>query len=154
MKQTLALLLLTLYPILAAAPEGFHIWHPDELKGYAKKLAPKMDANKVATQNLSNYGNHFTMVAHREANGQAEVHTHVADLFVVQSGEGKLVVGGTMVNPKTTQPGEIRAGSIKDGTEVPVAAGDVVHIPANTPHQLLIAAGKEITYFVMKVDTK
>jgi quercetin dioxygenase-like cupin family protein len=28
--------------------------------------------------------------------------------------------------------------------------GDVVHIPANTPHQLLVK--KEFLYFVVKVD--
>jgi hypothetical protein len=29
-----------------------------------------------------------------------------------------------------------------------------VHIPANVPHQLKIAAGKKFTYTVVKVDIK
>jgi len=31
--------------------------------------------------------------------------------------------------------------------------GDIVHIPANVPHQLKIAAGTKLTYLVIKVDT-
>jgi hypothetical protein len=30
--------------------------------------------------------------------------------------------------------------------------GDIVHIPAKTAHQLLVAPGKVFTYFVIKVD--
>ena len=33
-----------------------------------------------------------------------------------------------------------------------LAAGDAVHIPANTPHQLLVENGKQFTYFVIKVQ--
>ena len=57
---------------LAADPAGFVVWKSAELKGMEKKLAPKIDAQKVATQQLENYGNHSTMVAHREGDGQAE----------------------------------------------------------------------------------
>jgi mannose-6-phosphate isomerase-like protein (cupin superfamily) len=91
------------------------------------------------------------MVAHREGDGEAEVHETQVDLFVVQSGEATLVVGGEMVGGKTTAPNEIRAPSIKGGFNHALAAGDVVHIPAKIPHQLLVPAGKEFTYFVVKV---
>lgn len=138
----------------AADPAGFTIWKASELKGFEKKLAPKMDAQKVATQNLSNYGNHLTMIAHREANGLAELHVHTVDVFVVESGEGTLVVGGTIPDSKTTAPGEVRGPNVEGGSKHAIAAGDVVHIPANTPHQLLLDAGKQITYFVVKVETK
>jgi len=139
---------------LAADPAGFTIWKSAELKGYEKKLAPKMDAQKVATQNLSNYGNHLAMVAHREASGQAELHVHTVDVFVIETGEGTVVVGGTIPDGKTTAPGEVRGANVEGGSKHAVAAGDVVHIPANTPHQMLVDAGKEVTYFVVKVETK
>jgi quercetin dioxygenase-like cupin family protein len=38
------------------------------------------------------------------------------------------------------------------GTSHKLAAGDVVHIPANTPHQLLVEPGTQFTYFVVKVN--
>jgi mannose-6-phosphate isomerase-like protein (cupin superfamily) len=67
----------------------------------------------------------------------------------VQSGNATLVYGGTMPDEKTTAPHEKRAASIKDGIEKKLGPGDVVTIPAKTPHQLKL--DKEFTYFVVKV---
>ena len=140
--------------VFAADPAGFTIWKSGELKGFEKKLAPKIDAQKVATQQLGSYGNHTTMMAHREGSGLAELHVKVADVFVVESGEGTVVVGGKMPGSKTTAPDEMRGPTIEGGTKHAVAAGDVVHIPANIPHQMLVDPGKQVTYFVVKVETK
>lgn len=139
---------------LAADPAGFVVLKSAELKGMEKKLAPKIDAQKVATQQLGSFGNHSMMIAHREGNGQAELHVKVADVFVIESGEGTVVVGGKIIGGKDTGPGEVRGDTIEGGSKHPVAAGDVVHIPANTPHLMLVAPGKQVTYFVVKVETK
>jgi mannose-6-phosphate isomerase-like protein (cupin superfamily) len=144
----------TVWIAAAADPAGFNLWKSDDLKKMEKALAPKINAMKVGTQPMANYGNHFTMIAHREGNGEAELHEKVADLFVVQAGEATLVVGGTMPAAKTTAPGEKRAPSIEGGSKHKLTAGDVVHIPANTPHQLLIENGKQFDYFTMKVESK
>jgi len=93
------------------------------------------------------------VIAHPEGAGVAEYHAKQADLFVVQSGDATLVVGGEVVNPKTTAPDEIRGPSIKNGSKKTLHAGDVVHIPAKTAHQLLVKSGTKFTYFVIKVDT-
>jgi mannose-6-phosphate isomerase-like protein (cupin superfamily) len=135
----------------AADPAGFGQWKGAELKSYDKKLAPKIDAQKIGSAPLANYGNHNLMIIHREGSGQAEYHEKQADLFIVQSGQATLVVGGTVVDPKTTEPDEIRGPSIKDGVSKNLGPGDVVHIAAKTPHQLMLEPGKQITYAVMKV---
>jgi len=137
----------------AADLTGFAYFKSSDLKGYEQKLAPKIDKDKVATQNLDRYGNHLIMVAHREGPGQVEIHQHTADVFVVQSGEGTLLVGGTAENPRNTQPGEIRAASMKNAESRKLSAGDVVHIPAKMTHQLMVEPGKQITYFVVKIET-
>jgi mannose-6-phosphate isomerase-like protein (cupin superfamily) len=153
-KKVLAAALLAAGPLLAAEPEGFVVWPASDLKGYGAKLAPKMNAGKVATERLAVWGNHLAMIAHREGDGEAEIHEKQADVFVVQDGEATLVVGGELEGGKTTAPGEIRGGTIKGGfAKRPIAAGDIVHIPAKIPHQLLVASGKKFTYFVVKVDT-
>ena len=136
----------------AADPAGFGQWKGADLKSYDKKLAQKVDAKKIGSAPLANYGNHNLMIIHREARGQAEFHEKQADLFIVQSGEATLVVGGTVVDPKTTEPNEIRGPSINDGVSKHLGPGDVVHIAAKTPHQLMLDAGKQITYAVMKVN--
>jgi mannose-6-phosphate isomerase-like protein (cupin superfamily) len=138
---------------MAAEPTGVVVWPASELKGYAQKLAPKMNEKKLATQPLGRFGNHLASIGHREGDGEAELHETQADFFVVQSGNATLVVGGDVVDGKTTAPGEIRGPSIKNGQRHSLAVGDIVHIPAKVPHQLLVAPGKEFTYYVIKVDT-
>ena len=140
-------------PLAAAEPAGFAYWPGAELRAYGKKLAPKMNPQKVATEQLGKWGNHLTMIAYREADGEVEVHEKVADIFIVQAGEGILVVGGKVIGGKSTGPGEIRGKSIQGGVRKNLAPGDVCHIPANTPHQTLLAPGsKSISYMVVKIE--
>ena len=61
-----------------------------------------------------------------------------------------LVTGGTLVNPQTQKSGEIRGTSISGGERHPVQAGDIIHIPAGVPHQLVVEKGP-FEYFVVKV---
>ena len=65
---------------------------------------------------------------------------------------GTLLLGGTMVDGKTTAPNEIRGKSLKGGVRYPMAVGDVFHIPAKIPHQMLVP--KSLVIQVVKVDTK
>jgi mannose-6-phosphate isomerase-like protein (cupin superfamily) len=113
-----------------------------------------MTPQKLATEQLANFGNHSMMVAHREANGQAELHETQADVFVVSSGEATLVVGGSMVDGRTTAPNEVRGPSINGGEKKKLGGGDMVHIPARVPHQLLVESGKQFTYAVVKIDAR
>lgn len=137
------------FPLIAADPPGFAMWSSSDLKAMSNKLAAK--GGNFASQQLEKFGNHYTMLAHRQANGEAELHETEADLFVVESGNATLVVGGKVVGGKTTAPNEVRGPSIEGGTKKTLAAGDIVHIPARTPHQLLLDGSKEFSYFVMKV---
>jgi mannose-6-phosphate isomerase-like protein (cupin superfamily) len=141
------------FTLLAAEPAGFVHWKAASLKAYGPKLAAKMDAKKTALEQLGKWGNHLLLVAHREGSGEAELHETQADIFVVQEGEATLVTGGEVVGPKTTAPGEIRGPSIKGGGKTSLGPGDMVHIPAGVPHQLLLAPGARFTYAVAKIDT-
>ena len=72
--------------------------------------------------------------------------------YVVVAGQATLVSGGHMVNGATTAPGEVRGDSIQDGKETTLKKGDIVHIPANIPHQIMLAKGGTFQYFVIKVQ--
>jgi mannose-6-phosphate isomerase-like protein (cupin superfamily) len=135
-----------------SADTGVTYWSAGELRAYEKKLAPKVNQQKVATETLGKYGNSLAMVAHREGDGEAEVHGTVADYFVVQSGDAILVTGGEVEGGRTTQPNEIRGASIKGGEKRKLQTGDMVYIPAGVPHQLLISPGRQFTYFIVKVE--
>jgi len=145
-------ILMCAFPLIAAEPKGFAYWSSAELKGIGQKLAAKVDGAKFASQQLERYGNHYTMLAHREGNGQAELHETDADVFVVQTGTATLVVGGKIRDPKNSAPNEVRGSAIDGGTKKVLGPGDIVHIAAKTPHQLLIDQGKEFTYFTLKVS--
>jgi len=93
-------------------------------------------------------------VIHREVSGEAELHETQADLFVVQTGDATIIVGGTVVDPKTTAPHEVRGPSIKDGERKHLGPGDIMHIAPNTPHQLLLDKGKQFTYAIVKVNAE
>jgi len=154
MRTVLLALCLAAAALPAGAPAGFEHWKAAELQGFTERLAPKINAQKIAIQALGSYGNHSFLIAHREGDGEAELHETQNDVFVVESGQGTLVVGGTVVNPRTTAPHEVRGSSIRGGDRVPVAVGDVLHIPAKVPHQMLVATGQQITYFVVKIDAR
>jgi mannose-6-phosphate isomerase-like protein (cupin superfamily) len=138
----------------AGDPQGFMVWKASDLKTRGEQLAAKMGAQKNASETLADYGNYNTMLAHREVSGGAELHEKMADLFVIQSGDATVVVGGAITDRHTTAPGEVRGTAVTGGESHRVSVGDVVHIPANTPHQMLIDAGHQVTYFVVKVESR
>jgi mannose-6-phosphate isomerase-like protein (cupin superfamily) len=127
-------------------------YSPDDLKAMEKKLGQKTDASGLATEQLKKYSTDYTMLAFRSQSGKAELHEKFADFYVVVDGSATIVSGGHIVNPTTTAPGEVRGDSIQDGKETMLKKGDVVHIPPNTPHQLMVTKGDTFQYFVIKVQ--
>ncbi len=104
-----------------------------------------------ASRDLEKYGNHYTMLAYREATGSSEIHEHEADIFFIQQGDATIILGGKMTGGKVQKPGELRGTSIEGGEKRPLKTGDVIHIPAGVAHQILVPPGKPFTYFVVKV---
>lgn len=137
----------------AADPEGFGLWKAAAIKNSGKVLAGKIDDQKFSFESLGTYGNHMIGISHREGDGSAEVHETQTDILIVDTGDATLIVGGTMVQPKTVKPHEVRGSSIDGGSTRQIAPGDIVHIPANIPHQLKIKSGTKFTYTVIKVDS-
>lgn len=148
MKLKLTLILAAALASGAAVP-GFVHWSAAELQGWNAKLAAKMKDNKPLGTDLAKFGNHWSSITRRTVDGQAEVHETVNDVFICEAGEATLIYGGTVKNPKSTGPGETLGEGIVGGQRVVMRPGDIVHIPANLPHQLLVK--KEFLYFVTKV---
>ena len=151
MKLPAVAALAALFAFAAADPQGFHYFKSADLKMFTKTLAPKVDAKKFVTQRLGDNGNHYYLMVHREGTGDAELHETQADIMIVQTGEGTLVYGGQMVDPKTTAPNEQRGPGISGGMEKPLAPGDIVEMPAKVPHWVKVPPGRQITYLVVKV---
>jgi mannose-6-phosphate isomerase-like protein (cupin superfamily) len=129
-------------------------WSNDSLQGYTKKLAPNVNPDHFALERLGDFGSHYVLVVYREGNGPAESHDTETDFYVIQSGEATLYTGGEIVDGKQTEPGEIRGSSIKGGKKTTLKAGDTVNIPPKTSHQVVLEAGKKITYMILKIRAK
>ena len=100
---------------------------------------------------LGDYKSHAIKLSVRTASGKAEIHAHYDDIFFVTGGKATLTTGGNAVNAKAGGDGESAGSSIEGGVSQPISKGDVVHIPAGTPHQLTIANGDIFSAIVVKV---
>jgi uncharacterized protein GlcG (DUF336 family)/mannose-6-phosphate isomerase-like protein (cupin superfamily) len=94
--------------------------------------------------------NYMVHASHRDSGGMAEVHTLDADVIHVLDGSATFVTGGTVENAKPTAPGEIRGTAIRNGEERRISKGDVLIVPAGTPHWFKEVPGP-LNYYVVKV---
>jgi uncharacterized RmlC-like cupin family protein len=130
---------------------GVRVWRSADIIAKGAALAQRLDAQKVASETIATEGNRTFMVAHREGSGLAEWHEKQADIIFISAGRITMVYGGIIADGKVTAPGEMRGASIQGGTETALGPGDVLHIPAKVPHQMKLAPGATVTYFVTKV---
>jgi hypothetical protein len=137
-----------------AAPQGIVVWKSGDLKGHAAALAPKVNAQKLATQSLADFGpTHNATMVYRAGDGEAEYHENAGDFTVVVAGACSLVLGGRVKDARATGPGEIRGASIEGGQTYEIEPGDIINIPAKTPHQVIVPPGGWIMYMVVKINT-
>ena len=89
----------------------------------------------------------------RDGPGIAEVHDWETDVVYVLEGSAIVVTGGTLVDPKVTEPGQVRGPVIQGGESRRVGKGDVLVILAGVPHWFKEVQGP-LTYFVVKPIAK
>ena len=137
-------------PALDFEPAGFVLWRAGELDRRREDLDRRIGPDRSARETLADYGSptrsHRFRHIHRDADGVPEIHDDIIDLVFVTSGEGGLLVGGEMLDRTGS-----RGSGIAGGTRHPVAAGDVLHIPARTPHGYLVPEGGHVTYVLVRV---
>jgi len=127
-------------------------WSPAvllERAAYLRKLAKSGDGQ--ASETLKEYPGHAAMLSFRSRDGEAELHEHFADIFIVLDGRATLVTGGTIAAPRKIGPGETRGERVEGGARQELRAGDVAHVPAGVPHQMLLAGEKTVTCLVVKI---
>jgi mannose-6-phosphate isomerase-like protein (cupin superfamily) len=149
--KTVLLLAVTCLALLAADPAQPMFWSAGQQKGFDKDAKGKLNPERhLGTERMLD----SAFVAYRDGNGEAEIHEKLADLLLIRSGEGVVLVGGKIVEGKPSGTDEIRGKSIEGGTKYPIAAGDVLYIPANTVHQFIVEPGKSFTAMVVKITPK
>jgi mannose-6-phosphate isomerase-like protein (cupin superfamily) len=152
MKLAIAIVLMAAGLHAAAQSTGkAQVFPSTEVHRQLTQLAEEAKAKGSSGLLLGSYGSHAIQLSARTASGGAEIHAHFDDVMLVTEGTATLITGGTVVDGHTGGDGETRGTSIRDGISQTISAGDVVHVPAGTPHQLLIASGTSYGALVIKV---
>ncbi len=124
-----------------------------DLAARSQQLIARAQKNTKGSGNstLVTYPNCDLQFNVKTKSGIAEMHAHSSDLIIVTDGEATIVTGGTISDSTLESPGETRGQTISGGHEQKVQKGDVLYIPANTPHQIMIAPGITISFLNAKV---
>jgi len=114
-----------------------------------------VDKDKVATAlekgGALAKGDDFTASgARRTGPGQVEVHDKETDIIYIVDGEATFVTGGKMVGGKQSRANQWLGESIEGGEVHHLQKGDMVTIPAGTPHWFK-EVPKSVNYLLVKV---
>jgi len=149
MRRCLFLLLFA--PSFAAEQSSFAIWTRSAIDTREAALTKHVAADHSSRETLADYGDHRFRLLYRDADGLPEEHDKIVDVVMVHSGEGALMLGGTISGKKgSAETGEYLGIALTGGEVHPLLAGDIVHIPAGIPHSFLVPHGKHITYVLLK----
>lgn len=112
----------------------------------------------------SKYNVAVAVVRRAKINGRtprdALVHDAVTEVYQIVEGKGILVTGGTLQSPRPVTDaaivGEIGPSStgqsIVGGTRHRVGPGDIVIVPAGTPHGFIEMTTARIVYRIIRID--
>jgi uncharacterized RmlC-like cupin family protein len=152
MKVTFAIALVVFsIPCFAQSADRAQVFSSAQIRSQLDQLAQQAGAKGGGTSILADYGALAIKLSERNASGGAEIHAHFDDVMLVTDGKATLVTGGDLIDAHTVSDGEIAGSGIRNGTTQPIATGDVIHVSAGTPHQLLIAPGTTYSAVVIKV---
>jgi len=95
------------------------------------------------------------VIANRGMQRGAELHATTNHVFIIQDGEAEFITGGKMIEPKEIEPGQMRGTGIQGGVSHHLTKGDVITIPAKTPHQWKDTSKTgSVGYFAVNFDVK
>ncbi len=87
---------------------------------------------------------------HRTTPSQVEMHEKETDIIYVTEGEVTYVTGGTMIGGKVSAPNQMLGTDIKGGQSHHLVKGDVIVVPAGTPHWSK-EVPTSVSYYIVKV---
>lgn len=92
-------------------------------------------------------------IEYRTAGANAAVHETEAEFFYVIEGSGTFVTGGHLVDPQRTNPENLTAKQIAEGTTAHVSKGDFMLVPQGVPHQVT-AVDSPLTLMTLHLPRK
>jgi len=116
----------------------------------AKAKADRKEGQPLVAEPILLLAPYRATLEYRPGLAPAAVHENEAELMYVIEGSGTIVTGGKLVEEKRVNPTNLSGKSIEGGTPQPLAKGDFLIVPENTPHQTS-PAGDPIVLMTMHV---
>ena len=92
------------------------------------------------------------ILAQRRGSGEAEVHETTNHVFIIVDGEATIVPGGKLMDAKQTAPGQISGTGVAGGETHRLTKGDVITIPAKTPHWWREVPTQTVAYYAVNIE--
>ena len=106
-----------------------------EIAGLIAQSKADHDAGKpTPSKRVIGLAPYNAALEYRTAIGPAAVHEKEAEMFFVMEGSGVLTTGGKLTAETRVNPENLSGTGIAGGQAQPVAKGDVLIVPENTPH--------------------
>src|SRR5579871_2130783 len=94
------------------------------------------------------------VIAQRVVGRGSEMHDNTNHVFIIQEGEAEFITGGKLIGAKADGPGQTRGTGIEGGVSHHLSKGDVITIPAKTPHQWKDTSKTgSIAYYAVNFDS-
>ena len=92
------------------------------------------------------------VLAQRRTAGEVEMHEKTNHVFIIVEGEATFVTGGTLVDARQTAPDQRRASNVQGGQTYHLTKGDVITVPAKTPHWFKEVSTQTIAYYAVNTE--
>ena len=153
------LTLLTLLVALSAEqapPPAIFISKEDHEAVLKKQVAENVVDQPIKASDVLGGKASVAMLHRVKPEASALIHDHVTETYYILSGSGTLVTGGALGSPKPTDLSRVNAGMSQTGTRLGgvsqrVKPGDIIMIPAGTPHSFSALDGP-ISYLVYRFE--
>jgi mannose-6-phosphate isomerase-like protein (cupin superfamily) len=140
MKPLLLAALLTVIAVPAFAqapsppPQMLYASAADVEAAMARAKAAHKGDDTNTIEVIARVGTYPVQLEYRTGATPPSVHTGQAELLYITDGGATFVMGGTLVNPKAGNGGNLSGTGVDGGATRKLAKGDFVLVPAGTPH--------------------
>ena len=134
------LFLVGAYLVAAGVPTKVTYVHHDKVSATMAKGGPVIEDTGLR------------VLAQRRGSGEVEIHETTNHVFIIVEGEATFVTGGTLVGAKQTAPGQIRGSDVQGGQVHHLTKGDVITVPAKTPHWFKDVPTKTVAYYAVNME--
>ena len=138
-------------PAVSRSAEPQFMSHKEIMGLVAKAKADRKGDAPLVAEPILLMAPYRAQLEYRPKTAPAALHEKDAELFVVLQGKGDIVTGGKIVDEKRVNANNLAGPSIEGGKTQSVGVGDMLIVPANTPHQVIPTGGAPIVIMTMHV---